>query len=195
MAGKQAKIFSGREILQVLNHLKGTRYPLRDEVMFLLSIKAGLRAKEVSLLTWGMVTDASGKIGNSLHLPDNSSKGKSGRTIPLNLQLKQSLINLYHSYPEEPTQDQHVIFSERGTKMIPCNISHWFKKVFKALRLEGCSSHSGRRTFVTNAAKRIIEAGGSLRDVQQLAGHTSLQMTQSYIEGDNDAKRKVVELL
>lgn len=195
MAGKQAKIFSNREILQVLNHLKGTRYPLRDEVMFLLSIKAGLRAKEISLLTWGMVTNASAKIADSLHLPDNSSKGKSGRTIPLNQQLKQSLANLYHSYPDEPTQDQHVIFSERGTKMIPCNISHWFKKVFNSLRLEGCSSHSGRRTFVTNAAKRIIEAGGSLRDVQQLAGHTSLQMTQSYIEGDNEAKRKVVELI
>jgi integrase/recombinase XerC len=195
MAGKQAKIFSNREILQVLNHLKGTRYPLRDEVMFLLSIKAGLRAKEISCLTWGMVTDASGRVGGSLHLPDISSKGKSGRTIPLNQQLKQSLINLYHSYPDIPAQDQYIIFSERGAKMVPCNISHWFKKVFKALRLEGCSSHSGRRTFVTNAAKLIIQAGGSLRDVQQLAGHTSLQMTQSYIEGDNDAKRKVVDLL
>ena len=83
----------------------------------------------------------------------------------------------------------------QNPKMIPCNISHWFKKVFKVLRLEGCSSHSGRRTFVTNAAKRIIEAGGSLRDVQQLAGHASLQMTQSYIEGDSDAKRKVVQLI
>ena len=195
MAGKQAKILSQREIGQVLHHIKSGRYPLRDQVMFLLSIKAGLRAKEISLLTWGMVTDASGRVGDALHLPDNSSKGKSGRTIPLNQQLKQALSNLYHSYPEEPLQDRYVIFSERGTKMIPCNISHWFKKVFKALRLEGCSSHSGRRTFVTNAAKLIIQAGGSLRDVQQLAGHTSLQMTQSYIEGDNEAKRKVVELI
>ena len=195
MAGKQAKIFSNREILQVLHHLKGTRYPLRDQVMFLLSIKAGLRAKEISFLTWGMVTDASRRVGDSLHLPDNSSKGKSGRTIPLNRQLKQSLNDLYYSYSDVPAQDQYIIFSERGTKMFPCNISHWFKKVFKGLRLEGCSSHSGRRTFVTNAAKRIIEAGGSLRDVQQLAGHTSLQMTQSYIEGDNEAKRKVVELI
>lgn len=195
MAGKQAKILSQREIGQVLHHIKGTRYPLRDQVMFLLSIKAGLRAKEVSFLTWGMVTDASRRVGDALHLPDNSSKGKSGRTIPLNQQLKQALNDLYCSYPGLPAQDQYIIFSERGTKMIPCNISHWFKKVFKALRLEGCSSHSGRRTFVTNAAKRIVEAGGSLRDVQQLAGHTSLQMTQSYIEGDNDAKRKVVELI
>lgn len=195
MAGKQAKILSTREIAQVLHHIRGARYPLRDEVMFLLSIKAGLRAKEISLLTWAMITDASAEIGDVLHLPDSSSKGKSGRSIPLNQQLKDALIALYQSYPQTPTQEQYIIPSERGAKMVPCNISHWFKKIFKALRLEGCSSHSGRRTFVTNAAKRIIEVGGSLRDVQQLAGHTSLQRTQSYIEGDSDAKRKVVQLI
>jgi len=195
MAGKQAKILSQREVGQVLHHLKSGRYYLRDRVMFLLSIKAGLRAKEISFLTWGMATDASGRVGESLHLPDNSSKGKSGRTIPLNKQLKEALDDFYNSYTQVPAYDQYVVFSERGSKMIPCNVSHWFKKIYKALRLEGCASHSGRRTFVTNAAKRIIEAGGSLRDVQQLAGHTSLQMTQSYIEGDNEAKRKVVELI
>jgi integrase len=162
---------------------------------FLCPTTQTIKEPEISLLTWGMVTDASGMIGESLQLPDNSSKGKSGRTLPLNQQLKQALNDFYYSYPSLPAQDQYIIFSERGTKIIPCNISHWFKKIFKALRLEGCSSHSGRRTFVTNAAKRIIEAGGSLRDVQQLAGHTSLQMTQSYIEGDNDAKRKVIELI
>jgi integrase/recombinase XerD len=115
--------------------------------------------------------------------------------MPLNRQLQEALHGLYDSYPQVPGHDQYIVFSERGKKMIPCNISHWFKKVYKSLRLEGCSSHSGRRTFVTNTAKRIIEAGGSLRDVQQLAGHASLQMTQSYIEGDSEAKRKVVELI
>jgi integrase/recombinase XerC len=193
MAGKQAKILSSREIGQVLAHVRGGRYPARNHVMFLLSVKAGLRAKEIACLTWSMVTDASGTIGDVLHLPDTSSKGKSGRAIPLNAQLKEALIDLYQVLSPQP--DHHVIVSERGARMIPCNISHWFRSVFKELRLEGCSSHSGRRTFVTNAAKRIIEVGGSLRDVQQLAGHTSLQMTQSYIEGDSEAKRKVVQLI
>ena len=140
-----------------------------------------------------MITDASGLLGNHLHLPDSSSKGRSGRSIPLNQLLKQSLIYLYEH--DSPTLDQYVIRSERGEKFLPCNVSHWFKDVYKALRLDGCSSHSGRRTFVTTAAKRIVEVGGSLRDVQQLAGHTSLQMTQSYIEGDAEAKRKVIQLI
>jgi integrase/recombinase XerD len=60
---------------------------------------------------------------------------------------------------------------------------------------EGCSSHSGRRTFITRAARKVSEGGDSLRDVQQLAGHTSLDMTQRYIEGDTEAKRKLIALI
>jgi len=191
--GKQAKVLSGREITQVLSQIKLSRYPERNEVMVLLSLKAGLRAKEISLITWSMVTDASGEIGEVLHLPHQSSKGKSGRIIPLNKELKRALTTLYELV--SPESHHHVITSERGERMLPCNISHWFKNMFKILRLEGCSSHSGRRTFITNAARRIIEVGGSLRDVQQLAGHTSLQMTQRYIEGNTEAKRKVIDLI
>jgi integrase/recombinase XerD len=193
MAGKQAKILSSREIAQVLTHIKESRYPLRNQVIFLLSVKAGLRAKEISNLTWSMVTNASGGIHDAIQFPDSTSKGKSGRVVPLNSDLKQSLIDLHNDL--KPSHDTTVIFSERGEKMLPCNVSHWFNGVYKALRLDGCSSHSGRRTFVTNAAKKIIGVGGSLRDVQQLVGHSSLQMTQSYIEGDTEAKRKVVQLI
>lgn len=70
-----------------------------------------------------------------------------------------------------------------------------FKRWYADLGLLGCSSHSGRRTFITNAAKKISTVGGSLRDVQMLAGHSSLAVTQRYIEGDSEARRKVVDLL
>lgn len=59
------------------------------------------------------------------------------------------------------------------------------------LELEG----SGRRTFITQAARKIIQCGGSLRDVQELAGHASLATTQRYIAGDAEAKRRVVALI
>ena len=59
--------------------------------------------------------------------------------------------------------------------------------------MDGCLSHSGHRTFMTRAARKVSQVGGSLRDMQELAGHTSLAMTQRDIEGDT--KRKLVAML
>jgi integrase len=71
----------------------------------------------------------------------------------------------------------------------------FFQRLYQRLGLKGASSHSGRRTFVTSLAKKIVAAGGSLRDVQQLAGHASLSTTQRYIEGSSDAKRRAIGML
>jgi integrase len=77
----------------------------------------------------------------------------------------------------------------------PLSIVVWFNRAFKNIGLRGCSSHSGRRTFVTRAARIVHKAGGSLRDVQLLAGHRSIQTTQRYIDGDSDAQRKLVSMI
>lgn len=82
--GKQAKPLSKGQIEAVLGYLAKTRHPVRNRLIFLLSIKAGLRAREIALLTWRMVTDAQGEIGQAIVLQDEASKGRSGRIIPLN---------------------------------------------------------------------------------------------------------------
>jgi integrase/recombinase XerD len=71
----------------------------------------------------------------------------------------------------------------------------WFGSAYEALGLYGCSSHSGRRTFITRAARSVHKAGGSLRDVQLLAGHRSIQTTQRNIDDDSDAQRRLVALI
>ena len=77
----------------------------------------------------------------------------------------------------------------------PQVIVNMFRKWYRDLGLVGCSSHSGRRTFITNAARKISTVGGSLRDVQFLAGHSSLNTTQRYIEGDSEARSRVVDII
>jgi integrase len=89
----------------------------------------------------------------------------------------------------------YVIASQRGGPMTSLSVVVWFNRAFKNIGLKGCSSHSGRRTFVTRAARLVHKAGGSLRDVQLLAGHRSIQTTQRYIDGDTDAQRKLVSLI
>ena len=79
--------------------------------------------------------------------------------------------------------------------MTPLSIVVSFNRAFRNIGLHGCSSHSGRRTFITRAARLAHKAGGSLRDVQLLAGHRSIQTTQRYIDGDTDVQRKLVAMI
>ena len=158
MVRKQAKALSKPEVTQVLDHIKNHRYPKRNKVMFLLSVKAGLRAQEISLLTWSMLTDASGQINGFIQLPGKLSKGKSGRTIPLNTDLKKAIIDLYQSNPS--ARENYVIVGERGSNMLPCNISHWFSSTFKKLGLDGCSSHSGSSRSFMRCGSRCTDGAG-----------------------------------
>jgi integrase/recombinase XerD len=83
----------------------------------------------------------------------------------------------------------------RGVGMPPTSIVTWFTNLFASLEFEGCSSHSGRRTFITAAARNAQRTGCSLRDVQLLAGHKSIEITQGYIDGDTRGQRRLVALL
>jgi integrase len=91
---KQAKVLSAAQALEVLVYLATTRHSVRNRVIFLLSVKAGLRAKEIVTLTWAIVTDAEGRLAQAIHLTDAASKGRSGRVIPMNNVLKIALEEL-----------------------------------------------------------------------------------------------------
>ena len=127
------------------------RRPAEDPV-----VRADLRAKEIAMGQWWIVTDA---------------EGNSGRRAAL---------------AGKPPPEERIIHSKRDMGTSPGAVQVWFHRLYGELGLKGASSHSGRRTFITKSA-RIVEAGGSSRDVQELAGHASLSTTQRYIEGSTDA--------
>jgi integrase len=193
MAGKQAKILTRQQILAALRRARCGRYPQRDRVMILLSVKAGLRAGEIAKLSWSMLLDPDGRISDHIELHDNAAKKRSRRSIPLHPTLRRELQRLRRHTGAQGS----VIRSERGgTRGLRAgSIVNWFGQLYRELGLNGCSSHSGRRTFITNAARLIFKAGGSLCDVQQLAGHRSIEQTQVYIDASARAKRRLIELM
>ncbi len=193
--GKQAKILSKAQIDAVLGYLTSARYPERDRVIFLLSVKAGLRAKEIACLKWSMITDAEGHLSDAIHLTDIASKGKGGRVIPLNKELRAALECWKLLAEGSVRPSPFVVTTERSASTSSYALVNKFAGWYRALGFSGASSHSGRRTAITLWARRISTVGGSLRDVQLLAGHSALGTTQRYIEGSDEAKRRVVELI
>jgi len=196
--GKQAKTLSKLNFTKVFEHVGRKRNGLRNQAIVLLSVKAGLRAKEIANLTWAMVLNTDRVIGSHIELTDKASKGRSGRSIPINKELKQTLEVLYQSSKNlegKTIRQKHIISTERQLQTSPQVIVNMFHRWYAELGLHGCSSHSGRRTFITNAARKISTVGGSLRDVQVLAGHQSLNTTQRYIEQDSQAQSRVVDII
>jgi integrase/recombinase XerD len=111
--------------------------------------------------------------------------------------MSDEIRNILIEYRDEVTSfsGPHVISTERGLSTSPQAIVNMFQRWYRHLGFVGCSSHSGRRTFITNAARKISTVGGSLKDVQELAGHANLRTTQRYIEPNPEAQVRVVGLV
>lgn len=191
--GTSAKVLAPGEVRRLQARAGRGRHALRNKVMVQLSFKAGLRACEIAGLDWSMVLTPGGQVGPILLIGDDIAKNGRGRRLPIHPELRALLAKL-HGQLGRPTSGP-VVRSQKGEHMMPRSVVNWFRSIYDELGLQGCSSHSGRRTFITRTARLVSKAGGSLRDVQILVGHRDLATTQLYIDGDTDAQRKLVHML
>lgn len=193
MLKKQAKILNDQQIKAVMKYLESCpRNSLRNQIMFLLSLH-GLRSKEIAELQISMITTSNNDINDVIALEDKASKGSSGRVIPMNKTLKELLSDFLSAKKADGTA--YVITTERSEKFSANAVAVFFKRLYSKLGFVGCSSHSGRRTFVTQCARKVSQAGGSLRDVMNLAGHKNLQTTQLYVEQNAEAQKSLIKML
>lgn len=188
-----AKVLEPADVRLLLRHVANQRYPERNRVMVLLSFKAGMRACEIAGLSWPMVLGSGHSLSSQVIVGNDIAKGGSGRAIPMHPDLKRAL-KVLHRRQRRP-RDGYVINSERGEGLTAGSVANWFAQAYRELGLTGCSSHSGRRTFITSSARVLAQTGGSLRDIQELAGHRSLTTTERYIQGNRDAQRRLIRLL
>ena len=199
---RQAKTLTDTQVRSLLRHVESeTRHGTRNKVVVMLSFLCGLRAKEIVCAKWKMVTGTDGKVDGVLSLHNSASKGKNGgRTVPLPVPVQQALRVLHEQERQvgRGGADDYIITFQQHSHDAAArsNSVRWlFKDWFSKLGLRGASSHSGRRSFATKAAREIGRFGGSLRDVQELLGHASLSTTQKYLDTDARAQAKLVNNL
>jgi hypothetical protein len=131
--GKQAKTLSKGQVEATMGWLTSTSIPDEKGVILLLSVRAGLRAKEIASLTWTMVTDADRQMSRTIHLPDKASKGRSGRAIPMHRDLRSALQDLYRE--AKPKPDDFVVTTERSKKTSPQVIVNLFARWYEVIGL------------------------------------------------------------
>ena len=88
-------------------------------------------------------------------------------------------------------RERPVFATQRNSAFSANTLTQHFFYLYKRAGLEGASSHSGRRTFITNLANK----GVSVRVLASLAGHRSISTTQAYIDVNDEMKRRAVELI
>lgn len=119
--GRQAKVLSKAQITTTLIYLNARTYALRNTVIFLLSVKAGLRAKEIAQLKLGCLLSADGNISDVVALDNRYTKGTSGRFIPINRDLRVALDDwldefkrCYRINDTQPLESWNVITTSRS---------------------------------------------------------------------------------
>jgi integrase/recombinase XerD len=158
--------------------------------MFLLTCLGGLRVGEVSQLRYCDVMDENNQVRNEIRLLAEYTKGKHARTVFVNERLQKEL----QAYAKELTRinpTDPFFYTQKRTGFTPNTLTQHFFWLYKRAGLNGASSHSGRRTFITTLAAK----GVGVRVLAALAGHANISTTQSYIDVNDDMKRQAVALI
>jgi len=189
---KQAKLLTEPEFKRLTVIVNSLRYPTRNHTVVALSFYAGLRACEIAALRVGDVFDEAGGIKDTIYLNSDQTKGSDSGTVLVNTKLKRQLVKFAKQYPVHvSTRTAPLLFSAKGGGFTAQTVVNLFKRLYKIAGIDGASSHSGRRQFVTQLADRGINA----RLVQVLARHKHLSTTQRYIDVNKNKLRGAIELI
>ena len=186
----QAKTLTAQEVKQVLGAIALDKHAKRNRAMFLLTCWAGMRVGEVAALSVGDVMDENGLVRNEIRLSGEITKNKHARTVFVNERLQKELQS-YAKELERVDADNAFFYTQKRRAFTANTLAQHFFWLYKRANLQGASSHSGRRTFITTLAAK----GVGVRVLAALAGHADIKTTQFYIDVNDDMKRQAVALM
>jgi integrase/recombinase XerD len=188
---KQAKTLNQQELRRVLDYTATRKHSIRNRALLMTTFLSGMRVGEVASLRYSDVVSADGSIKNEIRLSAEQTKGNESRVVFVNERLRKEL-EQYVCSLSITDQDRKLFYSQKSTSdgFSANTLTQFFYYLYRRAGVDGASSHSGRRTFITNLATK----GVGVRVLMSLAGHKNISTTQAYIDVNDDMKRKAVEL-
>ena len=188
---KQAKTLTQAEIRRVLDYIATRKHSLRNRAMLMTTYLSGMRVAELASLRYKDVVDADGNIRNEIRLSAEQTKGNEARVVFVSEKLSKEL-ERYISIYKPKNFNLKFFYSQKAKSdgFTANTLTQFFHYLYKQSGIDGASSHSGRRTFITNLANKGI----SVRVLASLAGHKNISTTQCYIDVNDEMMRKAIEL-
>lgn len=178
---KRAKVLDEESIAEALDYIeRNSAVPLRDELFVLFTVRMGLRAQEVASIHASDFMSARGVLDVRLLVAARGAKYGKSRTLPIHPHVREALQEYMKNYPG--MRNGPIFFNQYGQPCTSSAVQKQLKRIYMAIGLIGCSSHSGRRTFGTKAARNVMKLGGSLKDVAHVMGHSRTSTTELYVE-------------
>lgn len=188
---KQARVPTEAEFRRLAAVVSQGKYGPRNRMALMLSYLAGLRVGEIASLQWNDLVDGEGKVREQLRLSAAVTKGGHARVVFLNARLGKEVDQYRSSLAQPPTLLQPVLVTQKRSAFSANTLCQLMRGWYDLAGLDGGSSHSGRRWFIT----KLAHAGISPKAIMMLAGHRHLSTTQRYIDVNDEMMRSAVEIL
>ncbi|WP_062309448.1 tyrosine-type recombinase/integrase [Polynucleobacter sinensis] len=186
----QARTLTDAELDKALAYAQTTKAAVRNRAILLLTHLAGMRIGEVAGVRYCDVLSSDKQVLSEIHLRAYQTKGNKSRVVILSERMQAELTQYIAKYP--PKILTNPLFpTQRSSGFTPNTLTHVINGLYRQAGLNGATSHSGRRGFLT----RLSEKGVSVRVMMQLAGHSQMSTTQRYIDTRPDILRNAVELI
>ncbi|MEZ5893437.1 MAG: tyrosine recombinase XerC [Parvularculaceae bacterium] len=164
---------SAEQLIALASEAKEPWIAARDVAILTLLYGAGLRISEALSLK---MSDA--PFGEAVRI---TGKGAKTRLAPLLPELREALARYLELRPPASRSDEALFISVRGKPLSARLVQMMMKSHAKALGLDdNATPHALRHAFATH----LLAAGGDLRSIQELLGHSSIAATQRYTKVD-----------
>ena len=188
---KQARVLTEAEFKRLLAVVAQMKHASRNRLALMLSHLAGLRVGEIATLTLRDVIDSDGKVREQLRLSAEVTKGGYARVVFLNEKLRREIERYRSDCLGSRNADAFLLMTQKRTAFSANTLCQLMGQLYKSAGLDGATSHSGRRWFIT----RLAHSGVSPKVIMTLAGHRNLATTQRYIDVRDDMMKAAVDLL
>jgi integrase/recombinase XerD len=186
----KAKVLNQTELRRVLDYIATRKYSVRNRTMLLLTHYAGMRVAEVASLRICDVLNDSGSIKDEVRLKPEQTKGKYARTVYLSIRMQKELLQ-YVMLLKVKESTKPLFFTQKRAGFSANTLAQYFFFLYRKTGIEGASSHSGRRSFLTHLANK----GTSIHILKSLAGHRNISTTAGYLYSSPDQLKAAVELV